>query len=148
MKPKIKSLLGALLAAGVIAIVVGCETSPPPQNSGGNSQVVQLSDANWESEVVNSKIPVLVDFMADWCGPCKKYAPTIDKVAAKYQGKIKVAKFDVGDNFIKAERIMKSYPFDGIPCVMIFKDGKKLYQSTERPPSEAELDRLIASAVK
>jgi thioredoxin 1 len=105
--------------------------------------IVHLTNDNWQQEVVESKIPVLVDFTADWCGPCKNFAPVIDRLAERYQGKLKVASFDVGDtSFHKARKQAAQYGIDGIPCVMIFKGGDEP-RFQKGGPSEAELIRAI-----
>lgn len=78
-----------------------------------------LNNDNFESEVINSEIPVLVDFWATWCGPCKMIAPHIAKLAEEYDGKIKVCKADVD----QAGDIAQSFNVSSIPTVMIFKNG-------------------------
>jgi thioredoxin 1 len=83
--------------------------------------VIELTSENWQEEVVNSKIPVLVDFWADWCGPCLQLAPTIDRLADKYQGKIKVGKVNVDH----AGGLAQKYGVRAIPVVMIFRGGQE-----------------------
>ena len=80
---------------------------------------VVVNDANFENEVLKSDIPVLVDFWAVWCGPCKMIAPTIDEIAAEYDGKIKVAKMDVDSNPTTSMK----YGVRSIPTLLIFKSG-------------------------
>jgi thioredoxin 1 len=79
-----------------------------------------FSDADFDQEVIQSKIPVLVDFYAEWCGPCKMMGPTIDKLAAEYEGRIKVGKLDVDAN----ERKSGEFMIQSIPTLYFFKDGK------------------------
>jgi thioredoxin 1 len=109
----------------------------------GSIHVVKLTNDNWQKEVLESSIPVVVDFTAAWCGPCKALAPTIDKLADRYQGKIKVGKFDVGDNmFNNATKLAAEYGIKGVPHVLMFKGGEAHFQF-EGGGSEAELAKAI-----
>jgi thioredoxin 1 len=83
--------------------------------------VMEFTTANWEQEVLKSDKPVLVDFWAVWCGPCRMLAPTIDKVADQFAGKVKVGKLDTGAN----PEIAIRYGISGIPVVMLFRGGKQ-----------------------
>jgi thioredoxin 1 len=82
--------------------------------------VMEVNDANFDEEVLKSEQPVLVDFWAVWCGPCKAIAPIVDGVAATYAGKLKVAKVNVDQNGATPSR----YGIRGIPTLLFFKDGK------------------------
>ena len=82
--------------------------------------IVELNDANFDQEVLNSEQPVLVDFWAAWCGPCKALAPTVDEIATQYAGRVKVAKMDVDRNQATPMR----YGIRGIPALLLFKGGK------------------------
>jgi len=81
--------------------------------------VVHIVDTNWKSEVLDSTIPVLVDFWAEWCGPCKMIAPMLDEVAGELAGKIKVVKVDVDHN----QKIAGDFGIRAIPTLLIFKGG-------------------------
>ena len=85
-----------------------------------SADVTHVSDASFEQEVLKSSIPVLIDFWAPWCGPCKAIAPIIDEVAKDYAGKLKVVKLNVDDNPETAAR----YGVRGIPNLLIIKNGQ------------------------
>src|ERR1700733_11738537 len=85
-----------------------------------NQNEVKITDANFEAEVVNSETPVLVDFWAEWCGPCRMLAPTIDELAEEYKGKIKVGKVDTDSNRNTAMR----FSISAIPTVIVFNKGQ------------------------
>lgn len=84
-----------------------------------SEDVVVLTDVNFETEVLKSDIPVLVDFWAAWCGPCKQIAPVIDELAKEYQGKVKVGKLDTEEN----NNIPAKFGITAIPTIIIFKNG-------------------------
>jgi thioredoxin 1 len=85
---------------------------------------VTFSDASFDTDVLNSEVPVLVDFWAKWCGPCKMMAPTLDAIAGDYAGKVKVGKLDVDENSGTAMR----YNIRGIPSLLLFKGGRVVDQ--------------------
>ncbi len=84
--------------------------------------VIQLNDQNFEAEVEASALPVLVDFYAVWCGPCKMVAPVMDELATKYDGKVKFAKLDVDES----PKVAEKYGVMSIPTVIVMKDGKEV----------------------
>lgn len=81
-----------------------------------------FTDANFESEVLKSPVPVLVDFFAVWCGPCKMMAPVIDALADEYAGKVKIGKMDVDENSETAQK----FGIQSIPTIIIFKNGEEV----------------------
>ncbi|UCE27980.1 MAG: thioredoxin [Candidatus Coatesbacteria bacterium] len=81
--------------------------------------LVEVTDANWEDEVINSDIPVLVDFWATWCVPCKMVAPIVEELSDEYAGKLKVGKLNVDDNPSTAAK----YGIRNIPTVLLIKNG-------------------------
>lgn len=84
-----------------------------------SEHIVHVTDASFETEVVNAEVPVLVDFWAEWCGPCKMIAPVLNEIADEYAGKIKVCKIDVDAN----PDVPPKFGIRGIPTLIIFKGG-------------------------
>jgi len=96
------------------------------------SDLLQITDQNFETEVLKSDKPVLIDFWAQWCGPCRMIAPIVEELASEYNGKLKVAKLDV-DAY---GSIAQQYKILSIPTVMIFKDGKVASQIVGAVPKK------------
>ncbi|MGA0264377.1 MAG: thioredoxin TrxA [Lysobacterales bacterium] len=84
-----------------------------------SEKIIHVTDGDFEQEVLNAEVPVLVDYWAEWCGPCKMIAPIIDEIADEYEGKIRVAKLDIDHN----QATPQMYGIRGIPTLMIFKEG-------------------------
>jgi len=101
---------------------------------------INVNSQNFEEEVLKAQLPVLVDFYATWCGPCKMIAPVISKIAEEYKGKVKVAKINVDD---ENELAMK-YQIQNIPTLILFKDGKTV-GSLIGLNSKSEIENMINS---
>jgi thioredoxin 1 len=88
------------------------------------TNTLTFTDAGWDKEVLNSDVPVLVDFWAEWCGPCRMMSPTVDAIATDYAGRVKVGKLNVDENAATSMR----YQVRGIPTLLLFKGGKVVEQ--------------------
>jgi thioredoxin len=111
--------------------------------SGAGVGVLEVSDATFEKDVLQSEVPVLVDFWATWCGPCRAIAPMVDAVAETYSGKIKVAKMNVDQNGATPSR----YGIRGIPTLLLFKGGKVADQIVGYVPQdviEEKVQKVLA----
>ena len=104
----------------------------------------EATEANWDEQVLKSDLPVLVDFWADWCGPCKMIAPSVHDMAEEYDGKLAVAKLDVD----ASPNIAIKYHVSSIPALIFFKDGQPVDQIVGAVPKAAlqkKVDSILAS---
>lgn len=105
--------------------------------------IINVTSQTWDSEVLQSKGIVMVDFWAVWCGPCRMIAPTVEELAKEYEGRIKVAKLNTDENPDIASR----YKIMGIPTIMFFKDGEKVDQivgAVPKPQLKAKIESLLS----
>jgi thioredoxin 1 len=107
-----------------------------------SEKILAFDDGNFDTEVIKSDMPVLVDFWAPWCAPCKAIAPVVDTLADEYEGKIKVGKVNVDENPATPGK----YGIRGIPTIILFKDGKVMDQVVGAVP-KAQLEALIKKAL-
>jgi thioredoxin 1 len=103
---------------------------------------VKVTDANFESDVKGASGPVVVDFWAEWCGPCKMIAPALEEIAKEMQGKVTIAKLNVDEN----PGVAGTYGIRSIPTLMLFKDGKMASSKVGAVP-KSELKKWIAGAI-
>jgi thioredoxin 1 len=106
--------------------------------------VKEFTDGNWKTEVLESPIPVVVDFWAPWCGPCRMLAPTIEKLAGEFEGKVKVGKMNTDENMDTPG----SLRITAIPTVLVFQGGREVDRLVGVNPEnkfKAALDKLVAS---
>src|SRR5947209_12444037 len=102
----------------------------------------KVTDSTFDSDVLKSSEPVVVDFWAEWCGPCRMIAPALEEIATEMKGKVKVAKFNVDEN----PKISAQLGIRSIPTLMVFKGGKQVATKTGAGP-KSELQRWISASV-
>ena len=105
---------------------------------------IEFTDSNFEDEVIKAEVPVLVDFWAPWCGPCKMVAPIVEEIAGEYDGKIKVGKMNTDDN----QQVPAKYGIMSIPTLMVFKNGEVAERIVGAQPKQAiteKLDTVLAN---
>jgi thioredoxin 1 len=108
-----------------------------------SANIVTLSQDNFEKEINQSNVPVLVDFWAEWCGPCKMIAPALDELADEFAGKAKIAKLNVDDN----QELAMNYRVSSIPMFLVFKGGQVVGQHLGASGGKPKLKSLIEGAL-
>jgi len=103
----------------------------------------EVTDANFQDEVIKSKTPVLIDFWAEWCGPCKMIAPVVDELAKKYEGKLRVGKLDVDSQ----PNVTDQFGVQGIPTLILFKNGQPVQQIVGFKTKD-QLDAVLARHIE
>jgi thioredoxin 1 len=102
------------------------------------AEIIELNEANFENEVKKSDIPVMIDFWAAWCGPCRMIAPFVEEASKTYDGKIKVGKLDVDNN----QRIASEFAIMSIPAVLFFKNGQVVDHVIGAVPKKMLFDKI------
>lgn len=108
------------------------------------STAVHTTDSDFKKDVLDSKVPVLVDFWAEWCGPCRMVAPVLDELAKEYDGKIKIAKVNVDEN----QQVSMDFHIRSIPTLLFFKNGQMVKQLVGAHPKSklvAEIQEIIGT---
>jgi thioredoxin 1 len=105
------------------------------------SDTAKVTDASWDVDVLKSNEPVVVDFWAEWCGPCRMIAPALEEIATELKGKVKIVKFNVDEN----PKVASQLGIRSIPTLMVFKGGERVATKTGAGP-KSELSRWIGAA--
>ena len=138
-----------LAVCTTLALTKGCESSTievagstkiPDQKTAASDKVHRFTDANFSAQVLKSKEPVLVDFWATWCGPCRRLTPIIKQLAHDYKDEVKVGKLDVDQN----NKTARTYSIRGIPDVALFKNGKIVARLKGLHPKKSYQDLIKA----
>ncbi|MDB4970602.1 MAG: trxA [Myxococcales bacterium] len=108
----------------------------------GSDSIANVTDASFEADVLQSKEPVLIDFWAPWCGPCRAIAPVVEQLAKEYAGKVRMVKVNIDDN----PRVPTQYDVRSIPTLLLFKEGKVVGQIVGAVP-KPKIEELVKKAL-
>ena len=136
--------LGLIPPAGILTFLsqIGGSKSESPEIKGDAMATVKVTDSSFEQDVLQSSEPVVVDFWAEWCGPCRMIGPALEEISNEMAGKVKIAKVNVDEN----PQIASQYGIRSIPALMLFKDGKLAGQKVGAAP-KGDLSRWIQASV-
>jgi thioredoxin 1 len=131
-----------LLSVADAGVTVVNPLSPPSLEIPVSEKITHTSDAAFQKDVLDSDTPVLLDFWAEWCGPCKSIAPVLDQLADQYDGKLKIVKINIDEN----QNTPRQFGVRGIPTLMVFKGGK--VEATQiGAVGKSQLDQMIQKAI-
>jgi thioredoxin 1 len=131
-----------LLSVADAGVTVVNPLSPPSLEIPVSEKITHTSDAAFQKDVLDSDTPVLLDFWAEWCGPCKSIAPVLDQLADQYDGKLKIVKINIDEN----QNTPRKFGVRGIPTLMVFKGGK--VEATQiGAVGKSQLDQMIQKAI-
>ncbi len=131
------------LVAAFLFLTIALQSSMPEPSFGKSAapavEVITVTEDNFQAEVIKSKVPVLVDFFAVWCGPCRMYGPMVDRLAQKYAGRLKVVRVDVD----KSPSLYAATQSQVVPTTFVFKKGKAV-DRWEGVPPESDIEKELA----
>jgi thioredoxin 1 len=130
--------MSRLLPIALALALAGCDARSGPAAAAGKGALPEVTDQTWDAEVVKSPLPVLVDFHATWCGPCKVLSPVVEEIARENQGTLKVVKCDVD----VASATASSHSIRSVPTLVLFKDGKEVRRRVGAGP-KADIVKIL-----
>jgi thioredoxin 1 len=131
-----------LLSVADASVTVVNPLFTPSLETPVSDKITHTSDAAFQKDVLESDTPVLLDFWAEWCGPCKSIAPALDELAEQYDGKVKIVKINIDQN----QQTPRQYGVRGIPTLMVFKDGK-VANTQIGAVNKGQLDQFIQKSI-
>jgi thioredoxin 1 len=132
-----------ILPLAILALCAAVLSSPAPALA-DPEHVIVGTDTNFKKQVLGSKVPVLVDFWAPWCGPCRYYGPMVERAAERHKGKLRVVKVNIDEN----EGLAQSYSIRSIPLTLFFHEGKLVKKFSGAPRHEGTFQSMVDEFVK